>query len=140
MTSPTCKSRRIARRGAAAVEVAVVSPVLVLMVLGIIEFGRMSMVQQTITNAAREGAREAIIDGSTLAEVKSSVESYLSPAGVSGAEVTLSPDLSGTVKHGDPVAVSVSVPFSKVSWLPIPHFVGGKVLSSTAAMRRESPR
>jgi Flp pilus assembly protein TadG len=128
------------RRGAAVVEFAVVSPVLVLMILGIVEFGRMSMVQQTVTTAAREGARHAVVDGSTTTEIKASVTSFLAAGGITGAEVSLRPDLSGTVLHGDPVSVSVSVPFSNVSWLPVPHFLGGKVLSSTAVMRRETPQ
>ncbi len=127
------------RRGVAVVELAVMLPILVLMILGIIEFGRMSMVQQTITAAAREGARGAIVEGSTLSGVRATVNSYLAISGIRGAEVTLTPDLSGTVLHGQPISVSVSVPFDKVSWLPIPHVVQGKVLSSTAVMRRETP-
>ena len=40
-----------------------VAPVLFLIVFGMIEFGRMVMVQQVITNASREGARVAVLDG-----------------------------------------------------------------------------
>ncbi len=47
------------RRGATLVEFAVVAPVLFLFVFGIIEFGRLLMVQQAMTNAARESCREA---------------------------------------------------------------------------------
>jgi Flp pilus assembly protein TadG len=138
-------SRRAARRpgerrGAAAVEFAVVSPLLVMLLLGVIEFGRMSMVQQAITTAAREGAREAIVDGSTESQVRSTVNSYLAAGGIRGATVTLTPDLGGTVHHGEAVSVSVSIPFAQVSWLPAPHFLGGRTLSSTSIMRRESPQ
>ena len=44
-------------RGAAAVEFALVAPVLLLMVLGIAEFGQAYHVQATISQAAREGVR-----------------------------------------------------------------------------------
>lgn len=45
------------QRGAAAVEFAAVAPIFVLLLFGMLEFGRMVMVQQILTNATREGAR-----------------------------------------------------------------------------------
>lgn len=55
----TARSRQgIARdRGAAAVEMALVLPLIVFLVFGIIDFGRMFNAQITLTEAAREGAR-----------------------------------------------------------------------------------
>ncbi|BCJ71815.1 hypothetical protein CS0771_13590 [Catellatospora sp. IY07-71] len=50
-----------ADRGAAAVEMAFVLPLLLLLVLGIIDFGRMLNAQISVTEAAREGARAATI-------------------------------------------------------------------------------
>ncbi|MGB6041722.1 MAG: TadE family protein, partial [Pirellulales bacterium] len=50
------------RRGVAAVEFALVAPLFVLMVMGMIEVGRAIMVQQVLTNASREGARRAVLD------------------------------------------------------------------------------
>ena len=53
-------SRRPSRgrdRGAAAVELALVLPVLLIILFGIIDFGRMLHTQITLTEAAREGAR-----------------------------------------------------------------------------------
>ena len=44
-------------RGASAVEFALIVPVLVLLVLGIVEFGRGFQVQGTLSAAAREGVR-----------------------------------------------------------------------------------
>jgi Flp pilus assembly protein TadG len=51
-------------RGAAAVEMALVLPLLLLIVFGIIDFGRMLNAQISVTEAAREGARAATIDTS----------------------------------------------------------------------------
>src|SRR5690606_32800631 len=48
------------RRGASAVEFALVAPIFVLFVFGMVEYGRMVMVQQVLTNASREGARRAV--------------------------------------------------------------------------------
>ena len=47
--------------GAAAVEFAILLPLLVGLVFGIIEFGLLLYNQQVITNASREGARAAIV-------------------------------------------------------------------------------
>lgn len=48
-------------RGAVAVEMAIVLPLLLLLVIGIMEFGRVLNVQISLTHAAREGARHAAI-------------------------------------------------------------------------------
>jgi TadE-like protein len=65
------------RRGTAAVEFAFVAPIVFVLVFGMIEFGRAIMVQQIITNAAREGARVAILSGTTTTSVTSAVNTYL---------------------------------------------------------------
>lgn len=48
---------RVDERGAAAVEMALLLPLLILLLLGIMEFGRAFNAQVTLTNAAREGVR-----------------------------------------------------------------------------------
>lgn len=48
-------------RGAAAVELALVLPVLLMIIFGIIDFGRMLNAQVTLTEAAREGARAQVL-------------------------------------------------------------------------------
>lgn len=120
------------------VEFAIVAPLFFLLVLGMIEFGRMVMVQQVLTNASREGARVAILDGVTTAEVVAAVEEYLQTGAISGASVQVAPDPPTTAGYGEPVTVTVSVPFTRVSWLPSPFMLGGKTLTSTTVMRRET--
>jgi len=130
-----CRSCRRNRRGAAAVEFAVVSPVLFLLIFGMIEFGRMVMVQQIITNAAREGARKAVVDDSTT-NVSDTVTKYLLGQ-ISGATTTPTTIASsGTGDYGK-FQVTVSVPYSSVSWLPHNFWLGSKTLTATSVMRRE---
>lgn len=74
------KTTNQGRRGTALVEMALVLPIFIAVTLGIVEFGRAMMVGQLITNAAREGARLGIIDGSTNAEVVTSVQQFLQQA------------------------------------------------------------
>lgn len=132
-----CRLYRRKRRGTAAVEFALVAPVFFLLVLGMIEYGRMVMVQQVITNASREGARAAVLDGATWNEVQTVVTGYLQSGSISGATCP-QPDNFDTAKFGDPITITVSVPFDQVSWLPSPMYLGGKTLTATTVMRRES--
>jgi hypothetical protein len=134
-----CRLCRINRRGAAAVEFALVAPIFFLMIFGMIEFGRMVMVQQVITNGSREGARIAVLDGTTGAKVVSVVDDYLDSAGISGATVLVDPPEPNDAGYGVPVTVTVTIPFGQVSWLPSPMFIGGDTaLTATSVMRRET--
>ncbi|MCU1440627.1 MAG: TadE family protein [Rhodoglobus sp.] len=54
--------RRDDERGAAVVEFALILPILIVLILGLIEFGRIFNVQISITNAAREAARTMAIE------------------------------------------------------------------------------
>ncbi len=126
------------RRGAAVVEFAVVAPILFLLVFGMIEYGRLVMVQQVLTNATREGARHGVLDGSTTTEVQTTVTNYLTSANIAGATVTVNPDPPDSAGFGDPVTVSVSIPFNQVSWLPAPMFLSGVDMTATSVMRRET--
>jgi Flp pilus assembly protein TadG len=132
-----CRLYRRNRRAAAAVEFALVAPVFFLLVLGMIEYGRMVMVQQVLTNASREGARAAVLDGAKWTEVETVVNSYLQSGSISGATVT-KPSNFDSAEFGDPITLSVSVPFNQVSWLPSPMYLGGKTLTASTVMRRET--
>ena len=133
-----CRLCRKKRRGAAAVEFAVVAPLFFLLVFGMVEYGRMVMVQQIITNGSREGARIAVLDGATTEEVASAVVVYLDSSSISGAEVSVSPDPPSSAGYGEAVTVVVSIGFDQVSWLPSPMYLGGNTMTATTVMRRET--
>ncbi len=108
-----------------------------------VEFGRAVMVQQVLVNASREGARQAVLDGSTVAEVESRIEGYLSASTIDGASIEY--EVNGVIvgnpsvaKFGDAVTVRISVPFDSVSWLPVPDYLGGTTLTASSIMRRET--
>jgi Flp pilus assembly protein TadG len=103
------------------------------------EFGRMIMVQQLLTNAARSGSRVAVIDGATASEAIARVETYLEGGSVDSESltVTVNPSNLASTDTGDPITVQVSVPFEEVSWLPAPWFLGGRTLTASSTMRRE---
>jgi Flp pilus assembly protein TadG len=119
------------------VEFAVIAPLFILLVMGMIEFGRALMVKQIITSAAREGARRAIVESATESEVKQVVNQYLAGASVNGATVTVTPTTLDTLGFGDPVTVQVSVSCNSISWTPSPWFLGGRTLTERSTMRAE---
>ena len=120
------------------VEFAIVAPLFFFLVFAMIEYGRMVMVSQIITNASREGARQAVLDGATNSEVESAVDDFLTMSSIQGAEVeTVPSDISAAV-YGDAVTVSVTVQFNEVSWLPSPMYLGGQEIKASTVMRRES--
>lgn len=124
------------------VEFAVVAPVFILLVFGMIEFGRMVMVQQILTNASREGARMAVVEGATNNDVETSVEEFLAASSITSATIEILVDGASapldSAEVGDPITVTVSVGFGSVSWLPVPMYVGNQTLTATSVMRRES--
>lgn len=119
------------------VEFALVSPLFLCLIVGIIEVGRAVVVQQLLTNASREGARYAGYDSTTqTSTVTNAVSAYLSDVGINGATTAVSPSLA-TVADGQPVTVTVSVPFTRVSLLPTPILLGNKTLQASTVMCRE---
>ena len=59
------------------VEFALVLPLLLFVMLGIAEFGFIFQRYEVLTNAAREGARIAVLPGYTAADVQARVASYV---------------------------------------------------------------
>jgi len=130
--------------GTAAVEMAMVLPVFVIAMLGIIELGRAIMVSQLLENASREGARMAILDNTTNAQVTTAAQTFMqNAANIAPSKVTVTINVAGSnsaplssANPGDLVTVTVSTPFASVSWLP-PNYLSGATLSAIAAMRHE---
>ncbi len=124
------------RRGAAMIEFALCLPILLLLVFGIMEIGRALMVYQILTNGAREGARLAIIPGSTDAKVTSKIDTYMTNAGISGHTRQVSPSI-GASNSGDAITITVSVPFNQVMWGTDFIGIGGTTFTSSVVMRKE---
>jgi Flp pilus assembly protein TadG len=116
---------------------AVLAPLLLMILFGIIEFGWMFMVHETITTAARECARIAMLPGATDAEVYDAFEKAMTPTNVTVDSSML------TIKHAteaDPVVtISISVPYSDVTVTGLTSFLNIKrsTLGSTCSMTKE---
>ena len=81
-------------RGAELIEFALTLPLLLLLVLGIIEFGFLFQEYEVVTNSAREGARLAALipsAGYTTAEATARVTDYLTAGGLNLAQANPAP-------------------------------------------------
>jgi len=130
------------RRGVLVVELAFIAPLFFLLVFGLVEFARMVMVHDALTDAARIGCRKAVLASTSSqedadAKVRSSLIATLAcAADVDKCVVTFSPsDLSG-VEPGTTITTSVEVNYADVSWIT-PRFLGSVVLQGKASMKRE---
>ena len=132
------------KRGASAVEFAIILPVLILFLFGIIEFSILFYDKAVITNASREGARAGIIyrypERVTEGEIQQVVIDYCADYLINFAGsplLTISAPSDG-LAAGDPLTVTVSYPYQ---FLILPNFVatltGGINLVATTVMRME---
>jgi Flp pilus assembly protein TadG len=143
--------RRIkSERGAALLEAAVTLPMLLLVSVGIFEFGRAYQTWQILTNAAREGARMAVLQDSSNTDIAARVTQYMTDGqlgAVAGATVGVNRsaviDVNGrSVSASD---VTIDYPFSFIVLQPVARLVapttslgGAVVMHAEAVMRNET--
>ena len=88
MTHPF--TRRLGgERGTALLETAITLPLLLLASVAIFEFGRAFQTWEVLTNAAREGARVAVLPSSTHAAAEARARAYLDAGALNGSSATM---------------------------------------------------
>ena len=138
------------RYGTATVEFALVLPILMSLVLGIIEVGRIVMISQMVAEASREACRLAVLSGVTSAAVTSEAQLYLTAAGIPTSAVTTTitgQTVSGgsvdqtinlaTIPEGYAVKVKVQVDYAKAAWIT-PQTFSVPTISASTVMRKEA--
>ena len=136
-------------RGQALLEVALTLPLLLLVAVGIFEFGRAYQTWQILTNAAREGARIAVLPGTDDDAVEERVHDYLEAGLIpdpDDADVTIDRDTTVAIGAGTASAsrVDVAYPFTFIVLQPVAQLVvGGSTvgapltMTTSATMRNE---
>jgi len=132
------------QEGVAAIEFAIVLPLLILLVFGIIEFSVLLYDKAMITNASREGARAGIVfnvpdrisDGEIINVVNNYCQNYLinfDGTSAVSTNITRTGDSAG-----DPLIVTVSY---RYDFLVLPNFISsltdGITLEANTVMRME---
>jgi len=135
-------------QGAELIELALVLPILLFIIAGIVDFGFLFQRYEVVTNAAREGARIAVLPGGydTNANVTARVQQYLTASGLTNTATVTRTPTSQTLPSGlvvQTVEVQVDYP-SAFSFIgPIAGMVGGSgwntiTLRARSTMRSES--
>jgi Flp pilus assembly protein TadG len=119
-------------RGQALVEFALILPLLILILMGIIEFGRLWMTMITLSGAAREGARWAAVTAPDHGLVEAAANNVLDAAGLGPGNITI----SGPNAQND-VAVTVEITYTVITGSILPGFSGTLQLARSAVMRWE---
>lgn len=122
------------RRGATAVEFAFAVVIVFLFVFGVIEFGRVQMVQHTIDNASYEAARHVVVPGGTAAEAIEAAHEILTAGAVADATISVSPNpLNDSATS---VRVHVSAPLNSNAWIA-PRFTSNRVVEAETELMTE---
>lgn len=135
------------QRGAALLETAITLPLVLLVSVGIFEFGRAYQTWQVMTNAAREGARVAVLSESTDAQVTDAVRNYLRAGNLPAwNSATVSVERAVPFNANTASRITVTYPFNFTVLNPVIRLVqrssttgqGTTNMSSSALMRNES--
>ena len=133
------------QRGAALLETAITLPLILLISVGIFEFGRAYQTWQVLTNAAREGARIAVLPDYTDTDVNNAVRNYMTSGRLTNAS-TATITIVRTVPFGAATAsrVTVNYPFQFMVIGPVARLVrrtstvgAPLTMQSSALMRNE---
>ena len=126
---------RKGEKGQNLVEFALVVPLLLLLVIGIAEFGRAWMTKNILTGAAREAVRIMAVQTGNVATATARADNILNSAGITtGYNI----DIPTTSVAFDPVSVTVTYQFPILFAGFIPGLDNTTIpLTSTTTMRRE---
>lgn len=122
-------------QGQAVLEMALVLPILVLLLLGIVEMGRIGYAFITVNNAARAGARVASVGG-TDAEITAAVQGAAPSLNTDSLAITISP-VQASRESGQTVTVDIKSPVSLI--MPIPETIISNpvIVEAQVSMRAE---
>lgn len=131
---------RFRRRGLVLVEAALVFPLLLLLTVGLLEYGWMFLQYQRITNAARHGARLGVLPDATNAEVEAAIAALMDAGGMAGSgyTVTFSPADIAFPQPGETLRVTINVLYENID-LGMPLVPLPTNLEASATFSKEGP-
>ena len=157
--SPMHRPSRLARlrrlsaseRGTALLETALTLPLLLLVSVSIFEFGRAYQTWQVLTNAAREGARVAVLPNPAAGSIETRVRAYMQAGQLpNAASAAVLVDGNRIVSLGGAATaksslVTINYPFSFIVLNPIARLIAGNTtlgaaftMVATSEMRNET--
>jgi len=110
--------RRQLRRGGATVELAICLPLITLLAFSAIEVSNKIFLQESLTQAAYEGALVGARKGGTATKAEDRVSAILTARNVNGFSASLSPTAIETLPAGSQITITVTAPVGGNSLLP----------------------
>jgi hypothetical protein len=112
------------------------SPIIILLIVASIDACSMIYLKQSLTIAAYEGGRTAVLPGMSAADIEVDCTAVLSDRDIADAEIDISPPNVGAAKAGDPIVVTVTAPCDANAILP-GLFFGGRTVEGRAEVMKE---
>lgn len=126
---------RSRKRGAEVLEMALMMPILLLLIFGMIEFGYFFYLQHNLQAAAREGARTGAMLNATNTDAINKASAFLGAANLNAGSFNITSTTSG-----DTITVTVQATWGNVGVLhlyPLIPIADSKVIRGAAVMRKE---
>lgn len=132
-----CRQSRLARceSGSTAVEFAFVMPVFLLFLLGIVQFGMIMLLQNNMSNVARDTSRRLAVGDLTAIEAVASAENSLIDWGIDYAVEVTEPDPSDPADKN--ITVLIVAPMEQAAMFDILGVLEGRNLAASVTMRLE---
>lgn len=134
----TLRGRWRSERGAELIEMAVALPLLLLIVMGMVDFAFLFQRYLVLTNAAMEGARVAVLPGYSSTDAQARAIAYATTGGVPGTVTVAALAVSLPGVGGDPwpgMQVTVTHEYEYRFIGPIAGLFGGSYTSTTLTAR-----
>ena len=123
------------RAGTAAIEFAIVAPILFLLLFAVLEFWRINMIRHVAHQAAYQASRDGVIPGVAAATLQQTAHDVMAAIGTSGTIVDVDPPV--IEDSTELITVIVRVPLVANAWI-IPHFFATQEIVGRSTLRRES--
>ncbi|MCA9011034.1 MAG: pilus assembly protein [Planctomycetaceae bacterium] len=124
------------RSAVVTVELSIVLPVLMILVIGVVETCNLFYVKQSLTIAAYEGARAAIVKGMAVSAINTRSNQVLTDRHIAGTTVSITPNPPSSAAYGTYITVQVQAPYAANALIPGWLF-GGTMLRTSVRMMKE---
>lgn len=128
-------TKRLARYGTAATELAVAMPLLITLVFGSMELANAVFLRQSLNMGAYEAAKVITRPGSNETLARSRCDDVLAVRKVTTYTLSFSPTVTTATPRGTQVTVTLTATASNLSYGPV-LFMAGKTMTSTVVMVR----
>jgi Flp pilus assembly protein TadG len=125
----------VQHRGVAAIETALILPLLVILVFGAVELSNAIFMKQSLNMAAYEAAKVITRPGDNNTLATTRCQEVLTVRKISTYTLTITPAVTATTARGTQITVTVQAPASNLSYGPL-RFMSGRTVRSSAVMVR----